>query len=178
MKKLVIVYGLIAGAVVAAMMFISIPLWRSGFLLGTFGAVIGYSTMVIAFAPTIFIAIKSYRDGYRNGVISFWNGVRIGVLITLVASLIYSLSWEITYRNFMPDFMEKYSVAHFEKMERSGASAEEIASERAEWAALAEWYKNPVLRFGMTMMEIFPVGLGITLLSAGLLRKRQLLPAS
>ena len=40
-----------------------------------------------------------------------------------------------------------------------------------------EIYKNPFLRFGLTLMEIFPVGLVIALISAGILRKRGVFPA-
>jgi hypothetical protein len=40
-----------------------------------------------------------------------------------------------------------------------------------------EWYKNPLLRFALTLMEIVPVGIVITLVSAAILRKKQVLPA-
>jgi hypothetical protein len=37
--------------------------------------------------------------------------------------------------------------------------------------------RNPAIRFGMTLMEILPVGIIITLISAALLRKKEFLPA-
>ena len=42
---------------------------------------------------------------------------------------------------------------------------------------LREQYANPVFRLPITFLEIFPVGLLITLVSAGLLRNSELLPA-
>ncbi len=36
---------------------------------------------------------------------------------------------------------------------------------------------NPVIRFGITLMEILPVGIIITLISAAILRKKEFLPA-
>jgi hypothetical protein len=40
-------------------------------------------------------------------------------------------------------------------------------------------YENPLFRFGFTVfVEIFPVGLLITLVSAGILRKKEFLPAA
>ena len=39
-----------------------------------------------------------------------------------------------------------------------------------------EMYKNPFLRFGITLSEIFPVGLVIALISAVILRKKEILP--
>ena len=36
-----------------------------------------------------------------------------------------------------------------------------------------EIYKNPLIRFAMSMMEAFPVGLLMTLLSAWILKREQ-----
>ena len=36
-----------------------------------------------------------------------------------------------------------------------------------------EWYKNPLLRFGLILMEIVPVGIVITLISAAILRNNE-----
>ena len=44
--------------------------------------------------------------------------------------------------------------------------------------SLSEMYKNPFIRFGMTLMEIFPLGLAVALISAGILRKKEILPAA
>ncbi|HZF41482.1 MAG TPA: hypothetical protein VE715_21875 [Blastocatellia bacterium] len=38
-------------------------------------------------------------------------------------------------------------------------------------------YRNPAIRFAMTLMEILPVGIIITLISAAVLRKKEFLPA-
>jgi hypothetical protein len=63
-------------------------------------------------------------------------------------------------------------------MKSDGASDAEITAATNELKQWSEWYKNPLLRFAMTMMEVFPVGLVITLLSAGLLRKKEVLPVT
>jgi hypothetical protein len=41
-----------------------------------------------------------------------------------------------------------------------------------------EQYKNPFIRFGVTLMEILPVGIIITLISAALLRRKEFLPST
>jgi type II secretory pathway pseudopilin PulG len=38
-------------------------------------------------------------------------------------------------------------------------------------------YGNPAIRFGMTLIEILPVGIIIALISAAVLRKKEFLPA-
>ena len=59
-----------------------------------------------------------------------------------------------------------------EKMRAGGASAAEIAKQEVAMARFKELYKNPLFNIGITFMEIFPVGLLVTLVSAGILRKR------
>lgn len=177
MKKIILIYGLIAGTIVAAMMLITMPMYNSGTLNMDNGELVGYSTMVIALS-LVFFGIKSYRDNHLNGVITFGKGTKVGILITLVASIMYALSWEVLYSRMGEEFMQKMTERHFEKMKAEGATEAELAKAKEEWAGYAEMYKNPIIRFGMTMMEIFWVGVVITLLSAGLLRKKEFLPTS
>jgi hypothetical protein len=41
---------------------------------------------------------------------------------------------------------------------------------------MMDMYKNPIFRFALTIMEVLPVGLVITLLSALLLKRKDFLP--
>ena len=68
MRKIVLTYGLIAGAILAAMMFATLPFEdRIGF---DKAAVIGYTTMVAAFLM-VFFGVRSYRDRVAGGSLSF-----------------------------------------------------------------------------------------------------------
>ncbi len=59
----------------------------------------------------------------------------------------------------------------------SGLSGAAYAKLAAELEGMRLQYKNPFLRFPMTMAEIFPVGLLVALVSAALLRNPRFLPA-
>ena len=48
---------------------------------------------------------------------------------------------------------------------------------QADMAGFAKSYENPVYRFLITLSEIAPVAILVTLLSAALLRNRRFLPA-
>ncbi len=175
MKKIILVYGLIAGAIVGAMLMITMPLYESGTLHFENGEWLGYTTMVIALS-LVFFGVKSYRDNHSGGVITFWNGLKVGMLITLVASLIYALSWEITYNTMKGDFLKLMNEKSIEKMKKEGVSETSMAEAQKKMEDFAVMYKNPIFRFALTLMEIAPVGIVISLLSAGLLRRKEFLP--
>ncbi|HRI77967.1 MAG TPA: DUF4199 domain-containing protein [Cyclobacteriaceae bacterium] len=177
MKKIIFIYGLIAGAIIGGMLLITMPLYNSGTLKFDNGEILGYSTMTIAFI-TIFFGIKSYRDSELKGVISFGKAVQIGLLITLVAAVIYALCWEISYRQIGGTFTAKMAEHTMAKMRAEGATEEQLTEALAKWKSFGEMYKNPIIRFGITILEPSPVGIVLTLVSAALLRRKEFLPAT
>ncbi len=172
MSKVVLTFGLIAGAIVAALMWLSQPLMGDGTISFENGMLVGYATMIIALS-LVFVGVKSYRDNYNNGTLTFGKGFQVGILIALVASFIYAVSWEAYLTTLEGDFMEQYSTQYIEQMEADGASAEEVEEMKVEMTSMSEMYKNPLIRFGMTLMEIVPVGLLITLISAFILKQNE-----
>src|SRR5689334_18109598 len=101
MKKTVIKYGLISGALISAMMILA-------FLL-------------------IYFGVRSYRDNVAGGSVGFGRALAIGVLIAIISSACYVATWEVIYFNYMPDFMDRYSAVQLEKIRAGGASEAEIA---------------------------------------------------
>ena len=177
MKKIVIINGLIAGLIISGIMVITHPLVDDGTIDIDNGMYLGYTSMVLGFAM-IFVAIKTYRDQVLKGMITFLQACKIGLLVTLVASLLYAITWDIYYRVAGSDFGEKYAAHYLDKMEEEGASPEEINSMRTQMEDFNRLYKNTFIRFGMTLIEILPVGIIITLISAAILRRREVLPAT
>jgi hypothetical protein len=169
MKKIALVYGLIAGGIMIAMFLITIPFQDSiGF---DKGAVIGYSTMIIAFA-LIFFAIRNYRQNQGNGFISFGKAFGIGMLIVLVASVIYSLSWMLIQHFMMPDFYTKYAAYEKATMLASGASQQQMLEMQKSMDSMMSMLSNPVLEFLFTLIEPLPVGIVIALISSLILKKK------
>jgi hypothetical protein len=177
MKRIVIINGLIAGVIVSAMLVITQPLLEKGILNYENGTIVGYTSMVVALS-LVFVGIKSYRDQHLKGSISFGQAFKVGILIALIASVVYALSWEVYYNIAASDFMDKYTQHYLAKMKEEGASDAEIIQMRMEMEKFNEQYKNPIVRFGVTLVEILPVGLLITLISAALLRNKKFLSAN
>jgi hypothetical protein len=168
MKRVVLVFGLLAGAVLSVMLVVQTAfIDEIGF---DRGEIIGYTTMVLAFLM-IYFGIRSYRDHVYGGTITFWKAVGVGLGITLVASACYVTTWEVIYFWFAPDFIEKYGVYVVEKAREGGASQQELAAKAAEWARYKKMFKNPLINAGITFIDVLPVGLVITLVSAAILRR-------
>lgn len=170
MKKNILIYGLIAGLIVSALMAVTLGMTSKS---GNFdnGMFLGYASMLIAFSM-IFVGIKNYRDKYNGGVISFGKSFKIGLLITLIASTIYVIVWLIEEHFFFPDFMEKYTTYELNKLQTSNISAAKLAAETKQLEQAKEWYKNPFFKILMTYAEILPVGLVVTLISSLILKRK------
>jgi hypothetical protein len=170
MRRIVLRHGLIAGAIMSVMFLIALPFHEAiGF---EWGMVVGYSSMVLAFLM-IHFGLRTYRDTVGGGRITFGQGVATGLLIVLVASLVYVAMWQIVYYNFLPDYMEKYAAYALEKARQGGATAEQLAAQQAEMAAFAESYRNPLVNAAYTILEPLPPGVVLTLLSSWILSRRR-----
>src|SRR6266498_2565403 len=159
MQKNILIYGLIAGAIVSVLMLLSVNFLshQDGISYDT-SLVIGYASMLIAFS-LVFVGIRNYRDKYNGDVISFGKAFKIGIMIVLIASTIYVIAWLIDCFFFIPDFAEKYSAHTLDKLKASGASEIEIDKQTKEMASFVRMYKNPFFNAMMTYIEILPVGL-------------------
>jgi hypothetical protein len=141
-----------------------------------YGMVLGYATMLIALSA-VFVGIKRHRDVDRGGVIGFWPAFGIGLGISFLASIFYVVAWEVVQAMSNMDFATAYSNAIIAKETAQGASAEALAKLSAEMEAFKVQYADPMFRLPMTFVEIFPVGVLVSLISAALLRKPRVLPA-
>jgi len=169
MKKTVLTFGLIGGAIMATMMFATMPFMdKIGF---NKGEIIGYTTMIVAFM-LVFFGIRSYRENVNGGHITFGRAFAVGILITLVACVCYVVAWEIIYFKFMPEFVDKYASYMVEKVKASGASQQVIDAKLQEMKNFRAMYDNPFINAAISFFEPFPIGFIVTLISAAILRKK------
>ena len=170
MRKIVLTFGLIAGAILSAMMLITLPFMdQIGF---DKGEIIGYTTMVLAFLM-VFFGVKSYRDNVAGGSVTFGRALKVGLMIMTVASVCYVATWQLIYYKLAPDFGEKYAAHTVEKERRSGATDAQIAAKMKEAAEFQEMYKNPLANIAFTFLEPLPVGIALTLVTALVLSRRR-----
>jgi hypothetical protein len=177
MKKTILTFGLISGAIASLLMVATVPFLHN--IGSEKGAIVGYTGIVLSFL-LVFFGIRSYRDNDGAGQITFGKGFLIGISITLIMCVCYVATWEVLYFHFLPGFMDKYSAHVVAKLQASGASAAAVQAKMEEMQRFNKLYQNPLFNSLMTFIEPFPVGLVITLVSAAVLRRKspRISPAS
>ena len=169
MKKTVLTFGLISGAMMSLMMLaIVVFIDRIGM---DKGMVIGYTEMLLSFL-LVFFGIRSYRENVGGGQISFGRAFAVGILIMVISCIFYVITWQILYSKFLPDFMEKYTNYTLEQLRASGASQAVIDAKAEEMRNFKTLYQNPLFRAAVTFLEPLPIGLPVTLISAFILRRK------
>src|SRR5687768_4884425 len=175
MQKTVITFGLISGFTLAILWYATTSFWidDNGRMDFSKGELFGYINMIVALSM-IFFGIRQYRERHLGGKISFGKAFKVGILITLIASAIYVIGWMIYFhtsevaQTFPAQYLDHMKV----KWASSGISPEEINQKALGFEKNMELYKNPIIMAGMTLMEIFPVGLIVTLISALILKRK------
>ena len=169
MKKIVLTFGLLSGVVSALMMFVTVLfIDRIGWDKGVF---VGYTAIVLSLL-FVYFGIRSYRDNQLGGRITFGRAFGVGMLITLISCVFYVIAWEIEYATAFSDFTDKYAAYAMEQARASGADEAALAAKAAEVADMKQMMDNPVKRPLFVFLEPFPVGVVVTLISAGVLRKK------
>src|ERR1700755_3423729 len=162
MKKTVLTFGLISGAMISVLMGGSLLLANR---IGSgHSMVIGYTIMVASFL-LVYFGIRSYRDNNLGGQISFGRAFACGILITLITTACYVATWEVLYFNFMPHFMDSYFAAQIHKVQSSGLDPTTTAAQVAAIQHSQQLYQNPFVNMAYTFLEPLPVGLIITVIS-------------
>lgn len=174
MSRIILIFGTAAGLIVAVPMCLLLANAEPGSAATSHFT--GYLMMLLALS-LIFFGVKRLRDRELGGVIRFVPALLAGLGISAVAGVIYVIGWEITLAVTDFAFIDSYSTAAVEAAHAKGASAADVEAVIAQMDEFRRQYANPFVRLPMTFIEIFPVGVLISLISATLLRNSRFLPA-
>src|SRR5580698_5804317 len=140
MKKTVLTFGLLAGVVISVLMDGSVLL--SDKIGSSHSLLLGYANLVASFL-LVYFGIRSYRDNTLAGQISFGRACACGILITLLTTVCYVITWEIIYFNFMPHFMDSYFAAQIHQVQSSSLDPATTAARVAAIQRSQQLYQNP-----------------------------------
>jgi uncharacterized membrane protein YhaH (DUF805 family) len=174
MSRITLIFGAVAGLIVAIPMCLLVANAEPGS--AATSHITGYLIMLLALS-LVFFGVKRLRDRELGGAIRFVPALLAGLGISAVASVIYVIGWEITLAVTDFAFIDSYSTAAVEAARAKGASAADVEAVIAQMDEFRRQYANPLFRLPVTFIEIFPVGVLISLISAALLRNSRFLPA-
>jgi hypothetical protein len=120
----------------------------------------------------VFVGIKNFRDKSLGGFITFKQAFLNGMAIVCVASVIYVIGWMVYMPNFAPDFPDKYAETQVSKIYANPELTDEQKAEKSkEVYVMMDNYKKPHVMAAYTFIEIFPVGLVVTLFISLLVKR-------
>lgn len=166
MNNIIVKNGLLGSSIVSALL-ISITMYMKSNPEKEVSMMVGFAGMLLAFTFVV-LGIKQQREA-NNGFISFGKAFLTGFWITLIISTIYVLVWLVILYNFFPNFAE-----HYTDMAIAKASPDEVVKVTEEMNSFKEMYKNPIWVILFTYMEILPLGIVFSLISALILKKKQI----
>ena len=166
MNKIVLKNGLFGSSIVTALL-LSVTFYMKANPEKEVSMFLGFAGMLLAFIFVV-LGIKQQRDT-NNGFISLGKAFLTGFWITLIISTIYVIVWLIIFYNFFPNFAE-----HYTDMAIAKASPDEVAQVTEEMNSFKEMYKSPIMVILLTYMEILPLGIVFSLISALILKKKQI----
>jgi hypothetical protein len=167
MKKIILRTGAYSLVVMTALYILTVLIGKSAGY--DVQEVAGYAGIIVSLL-FVYFGTRQYRDQVNNSLLTFGQGMKIGLLITLIPSFGFALL-DIIYTTFInKSFYENYYKVYQEKMKASlspdkyAAALEQLRSERA-------FFSNPLFMFAVMFLTVFLIGIIITVISALILRR-------
>ncbi|TCJ14127.1 DUF4199 domain-containing protein [Flaviaesturariibacter flavus] len=124
--------------------------------------VFGYLTMVLSMV-FVFFGLRHYRDSVNGGVLGFGQGLKLGLLITLLPAIGFGLFDVIYTRVINPGWHAEYMAQYSAKLQ---------PAERAAFEQQMALFSNPVFEFLLMAATVLIIGLIVTIISTlALMRK-------
>jgi hypothetical protein len=167
MKSTVFRYGIYSALTVLVIA------WVAFFALGNASLAVqeiaGYLSMLLAMI-FVFLGIRHYRDHVNGGILTFGQGLKIGVLIILIPAIAFGL-FDILYTQVInPSWKDNYYAKYIEDLRRS-VSADKLDSAIKKAERQKEMFSNPIVEFGVMALTVFVIGFIVTIISSLALRR-------
>ena len=134
--------------------------------------VIGYVGIILCLI-FVYFGIRQYRDKVNGGLLSFGQGIKVGLLIVLLPAVLFGI-FDVAYSTYInPGFYDEYCTAQLAKLQQSVSAAEyEIKSKQIK-AQMELFKNNPLFQFFVMALTVIIVGFIITVISSLILRKNK-----
>ncbi len=170
MKQTIFRYGFYSSLVLVGIGLISLLFMSKSASYGT-QEVIGYLAIFLSMI-FIFLGISHYRDHVNEGTLNFGEGLKVGVLILLIPSVLFGL-FDVLYTEVInPSWKNEYFNHYLEQM-KSSVPAAEFEAERRKLEAQKEMFGSPMMQFLIMFLTVFVIGLIVAIISSLALRRNK-----
>lgn len=135
----------------------------------------GYLTMTIAMI-FIFFGIRYYRDKVNNGTLTFGQGMKLGLLISLGPALMFALFDLLYTRVINPTWATDYYARALAKAKLE-TPPEKWAEKMSSIEKEQEFFSDPVILFLVMFVTVLIIGVIVTIISSIALRREKKLAA-
>lgn len=133
---------------------------------------IGNIVMFLTIGVVMYFGIKHHRDKVEGGKITYGNVVIKGILATLIASVLYSLTFTVYSSLSEVKYADIIMEMTIKEMQDEGLSEDEISLIIEKFEDFKPYYNMPVVKFFITVLEpLFPGILASLILGFILKRK-------
>ena len=168
MKKSVLRYGLYAGLAMLILSLIHVFILMPPNITWETAEVVGYLTMVLSMI-FVFLGIRHFRDRVNGGILTFGQGLKVGLLIVLIPAICFGL-FNVLYTAAKPEWKNEYYSYHEQKM-RETTPPEQINAELEKLSKSRELFDNPMMEFLFMAGTVLVIGLIVTIISSLALRR-------
>src|SRR5215203_1040121 len=155
MKRTVLRYGIISAIVILALFLLELAIFSAKPNYEV-QEVFGFAAMGISLL-FVFFGIKHYRDRENGGRLSFGQGLKVGILIVLVPSLVFGL-YNLLYVTVLnPDFVDTYYKYYLAEAQKTMTAAE-FEKARPEMDAENAMFSNPLVGSLIMALMVFIIG--------------------
>ena len=171
MRRHIIKYSLIAAGCNALWMLLYVATF--GIFALHWGEVFRVAILICTFSFFTYLCIKSYRQTNPNSEISMREAMKLGILITIFATTLYAVLWAIITHFFIPDFADQFADQLIEYNKAIGKSPETIERKIREMDEYRVSYKKPLVNITYSYIEILPIGIILSVISAFALKNKK-----
>jgi len=170
MKKITLRYGTYGAIIMVAVLLPEIFIFKNNHH-WELQEVIGYAT-IVASLLFVYFGIRRWRDKENGGKLSFWRGIGLGSLISLLPSLAFGLLSVLEIRFLDPQFNDEYYGYYIEKVKQS-TPPEQLQAELKSINDTREMFSSPWAQFFVMFITVFIIGFIITIISTLILRRNK-----
>ena len=131
--------------------------------------VFGYLTMILSMV-FVFFGVRHYRDRVNNGILTFGQGLKVGMLIVLIPAVFFGLFTILYIEVINPGWQDQYYGDMLVKL-KANTPPEKLDEKVREFERMRQMFDKPIFQFLLMAGTVLVIGFIASIISAITLRR-------